>query len=224
MGYSHYLLRPANLGSHKKFDQFVADVKKIVDYCQKSLGIKLGDGMGEKEPQITSEFICVNGHIKQPKGIWTTPKNISIPWPSPSASLTEPSVDPIDEKTDGQWFAGDLVSSRVAPLYNDDPDFAAGDYEPIDIDKNLPEEEKTRKSKIGLYESGLYFTSCKTAYRPYDLTVTAILIAVKHHFPKCVVKTDGQEKDWLDGMFLCNNLLGYGMSLEIDTETKIITL
>ncbi|MDB5088476.1 MAG: hypothetical protein JWR09_2470 [Mucilaginibacter sp.] len=65
-------------------------------------------------------------------------------------------------------------------------------------------------------ERNLFFYSCKTGYRPYDLTLTAVLIALKHHFPVCEVSSDGEEKDWLDGRILCNNILGYGLNTEID--------
>lgn len=210
MGYCHYWRIPKKFPA-KKFKEFSADVKKIIDYCHKDLGIHIADGMGEGEPTCNESLIRFNGSSTQPKGVWTTNEQISIPWPSPTASLKEISADPIAEKTEGHWFAGDLVSQRVAPTHPDNPEFADGSYETFSIE---------RQGRVGEYEvpneKGLFFDCCKTAYRPYDLAVTAVLIALKHHFPKCQVSSDGEDKDWLDGKFLCNNLLGYGMDFELE--------
>lgn len=40
-------------------------------------------------------------------------------------------------------------------------------------------------------EDGLHFDFCKTARKPYDTLVCAVLIAFKHHFPEVVVASDG---------------------------------
>jgi hypothetical protein len=65
-------------------------------------------------------------------------------------------------------------------------------------------------------ENGRFFSFCKTAYRPYDLIVTAVLIGFKHHFPEAFVTSDGTDKDWLDGKILCNNVLGYGLDFTLN--------
>ncbi len=199
MGYTHYFDRQKTLPA-KKFKQFSEDVRKIIDYCHKDMGIHIAGGNGEGEPIINSEEILFNGSINQPKGVWTTNEQIQIPWPSPTASLTDPSTDPIADKTDGQWMAGDVVSQRVAPTYPNNPQFADGMYESFYVDRTTDDTE----------------IFCKTAYRPYDLAVTAVLIALKHHFPKSQVRSDGEDKDWIDGKILCHNLLGYGMDFELD--------
>lgn len=204
MGYTHYFYTPKTLNK-KTFALLAKDVKKIIDYCNNDLGIAI-DGQNEKDVVLTSDLILFNGSQQQPKGVWTTNEQISIPWPSSTASLTEPSHDPIAEKTEGTWFAGDILSQRVAPTYEDNPEFADGSYETFYINRTNKDAKKGE----------LYFNCCKTAYRPYDLAVTAVLIALKHHFPKCKVSTDGEEKDWLDGKILCNNILGYGMDFNID--------
>lgn len=51
---------------------------------------------------------------------------------------------------------------------------------------------------------------CKTAQKPYDTVVTAILIAAKHHFPNGIrVTSDGGDEDWEPGMDLAERMLGY---------------
>lgn len=208
MGYTHYLYRPEKLGDIKKWKKFTADVKKIFNHAQNDLGIKLANGLADEgsEPHIDSFVVDFNGSNEQPAGTWTTTEQICIPWPSPTAGITEPSDMPF-EKTEGQWFAGDIVSQRVAPI-NQETGLGSGSYETMRIERNykrMPFDEPN--------EQGLYFDCCKTAYRPYDLVVTAVLIALKHHFPEVILRSDGEEKDWMDGRFLCNNLLGYGLDL-----------
>lgn len=155
------------------------------------------------------EVVWFNGSDKQPKGKWTTNENITIPWPSPSASLKPDKEMAWDKKTDGQWFAGTLVSQRVAPIDNL-TGFGSGSYETFSIELN-------EKSDITDDENtDLIFNCCKTAYRPYDLAVTAVLIAFKHYFPESKISSDGEAKDWLDAQFLCNNLLGYGMDFQLE--------
>lgn len=215
MGYTHYWYRPEKLDS-QKFKQFANDCKKIFDYCQNEMGIKLADSLGNigTNPMATKDSIQFNGSDEQPSGIWTTDEQISIPWPSSEASLVDEVADPIGKKTNGYWFAGNLVSQRVAPLDNSTGK-GSGSYESVVIDRNY---EIRDYQKNDPPKDGLYFECCKTAYRPYDLTVTAVLIALKHYFPECRISSDGEEKDWLDGKFLCNNLLGYGLDFNIDNE------
>lgn len=45
-------------------------------------------------------------------------------------------------------------------------------------------------------EDGLIFEFCKTARKPYDLMVCVSLLRLKHHFPKCVISSDGNDEDW----------------------------
>lgn len=45
-------------------------------------------------------------------------------------------------------------------------------------------------------QTGMWFQFCKTARKPYDLLVCAVLLAAKHHFPAMKVKSDGSPRDW----------------------------
>lgn len=67
------------------------------------------------------------------------------------------------------------------------------------------------KSKPSSQEEGREFDFCKTAYKPYDLAVTACLVAAKHHFGDDIkVSSDGEEQDWGNAFELCKKLFGYG--------------
>ena len=205
MGYSHYYYTPKTFPK-TKFKAFTEDVKKIVNYSQNKLGIKLGDGMGENEPIIEDGMIWLNGSVKQPKGMWTTSEQVGLSWPSDTAGI----IDGLEPVATEKWFAGDLLNTRIAQIYNLDPNFADGSYETFMLER-IKILDKWDKA-----ENGLYFNSVKTNYCPYDLVVTACLIALKHHFPQCQIKSDGKDKDWIDGKMMCNNILGYGMNFELD--------
>jgi len=49
---------------------------------------------------------------------------------------------------------------------------------------------------------GTKFTFCKTARKPYDKYVTATYIAVKHHFPKTELASDGDIDGFKEGLDL----------------------
>lgn len=218
MGYSHYWYTKPNL-NETNWKQFAIDCKKLFAFAHNEMGIALADGSGEAEtqPQITREFISFNGSEAQPSGLWTTNENISLPWPSSTASLSDESADPTADKTNGTWFAGDLVEQRVAPIDNLSG-FGSGSYETCGIDR-VKELSKYNDYTERDAKYGLAFDCCKTAYRPYDLVVTAVLIALKHNFGNdVIISTDGEEKDWLDARMMCNNVLGYGLSVVMDFE------
>lgn len=207
MGYTHYWYRPEQMNA-EKFAEFAGDCKQIAHYCQHRLGIDLDI------IQINFDFIGFNGSDSQRLGVWTTTEDVTIPWPSSTASLNGENPDPSADKTAGRWFAGTLASQRVAPIGGNG--LGDGSYETFVIEQEIPQGDGRHQAEDG---TRLRFECCKTAYRPYDLAVTACLIALKHHFPVVVIRTDGQEKDWLDGKILCNNLLGYGMDFQISEES-----
>lgn len=218
MGYTHYWYTKPELTTPENWKKFAIDCKKIFAFAQNEMGIALADGSGtpQTQPEVTPERIFFNGSDAQPVGVWTTDEKISIPWPSPTASISETQADPIAEKTNGHWFAGNLVEQRVAPIETE-TGLGSGSYETFGIERVRKAEERGYSGyKEGEPQYGKIFECCKTAYRPYDLVCTAVLIAAKHHFGNDIhVSSDGEDKDWMDGRILCNNVLGYGMNFEI---------
>ncbi|MEM9109392.1 MAG: hypothetical protein AAGC72_05160 [Planctomycetota bacterium] len=59
-------------------------------------------------------------------------------------------------------------------------------------------------------EHGRVFEFCKTGRKPYDLLVTAALIALKHHIPYVRVLSDGDAAEWEEGIALTRRVLNYG--------------
>lgn len=206
MGYTHYWYTKKEL-DRNQWNNFLSDARKIINYSENVLGIKLANGGGEGEPDLNNEFINLNGSDSQPVGIWTTSEHITLAWPSDNAGLIDPIKDPIESKKAGNWFAGNLICQRVAPI-DDITGLGSGSYESFSIYR----QSKGPAEFIGDY----VFDCCKTSYRPYDLTVTALLISLQYHFPETVIKTDGQLKDWQDGQRLCLELFNYGENLVLD--------
>jgi hypothetical protein len=213
MGYSHYFYVPQKFET-ETFAHFALDVQKIIEFSEQSLGIELANGLAEpgSKPEITLDRIVFNGSDQQTPGQWTTNEEIIIPWPAPTASTDEPVADPAVEKAGGTWYAGTLLKQRTAPICTKTGK-GLGSYETFHIERKINPEEY-----FGTFEPGeKIYHGVKTAYRPYDIIVTAVLIALKNHFAdEVTIKSDGEGKDWIDGRMLCQNLLGYGLKIELD--------
>jgi len=53
------------------------------------------------------------------------------------------------------------------------------------------------------------FEFCKTAMKPYDLAVTAVLLIAKHHHKAFDVSSDGKPEEWAPAKKLVKKVLGY---------------
>lgn len=198
MGYTHYLRRPLEI-PQDKFDAICTDTKRIIHACNEA-GIRIRNGHGEDEPIISPDLISFNGdancgHVK---------RDLGITWPSSNASGAD-----AEGETDGIWFAGALLATRTC----------GGDcaHETAHLPRVFKPQEWQEPEK------GLYFEFCKTAYKPYDLAVTAFLIVCKHHLGgKIEISSDGQDKDWFDAKMLCDKVLGYGIGYLIEPEAGML--
>jgi len=195
MGYSHYFRREKEIPK-EAFSSIVSDFKKLLPKISE-LGISLAGGNGDGEPQVTEEGIIFNGnqhcgHLKNAE--------ICIPWPSEHAKGIAGFTEDVES---GHWFAGVTIDKRVC---NGDCS-----YETFHFPRVMELEGWDRA------EEGKYFQFCKTAFRPYDLAVIAALIVVKHYLKdKITVSSDGEIEHWMDGMLLCEQILGFGMGFALD--------
>ncbi len=57
-------------------------------------------------------------------------------------------------------------------------------------------------------ENELVFNFCKTARKPYDEVVVAVLATLKHHFPKVELSSDGEVSNFVQGEKLVEQALG----------------
>ena len=59
--------------------------------------------------------------------------------------------------------------------------------------------------------AGLVFYWTKTAFKPYDVAVTAALLIAKRHLrEKLVIHSNGRDPQWTDAKEICQQNLGYG--------------
>ncbi len=207
MGYTHYWRREKELDA-AKYASAVADFQRLILTLEDS-GIRLAGPMGDGLPEFTADELAFNGpdDCGHPQN-----SEISIPWPAPSAG----GVGPNKTAVDGSWFAGALLQTRACD--------GSCSYETFRIPRVTEHTEPDKE--------GRFFDCCKTAYRPYDIAVTAALIIFKKHFGTAFkVSSDGEDEHWFDAKMLCLSVLGYGieyvmtddgLTLNGETEPKYI--
>lgn len=81
------------------------------------------------------------------------------------------------------------------------------DHETFSIYRVVDEQERERARNLGRKD---FFEFCKTARKPYDLLVQAVLILYKHHFGSHVrVSSDGCFGDWVEAYVFVENVMGF---------------
>lgn len=196
MGYTHYWYRQKGV-KPDTYGQVIDDFRRLLP-ALKEWGIHLAGGLGEGEPQINETGVYFNGL----RNCGHSPDDaIVIAWPAKEASGI---ATPDEDVKAGTWFAGALLSKRCC-----DGDCS---HETFHFPRVL-KPHAWEKPK----ENGLYFVFCKTAFKPYDLAVTAFLVIAKHYLKdRLLVHSDGDEAHWQDAKWLCEMELGYGLSFQID--------
>jgi hypothetical protein len=202
MGYSHYFYREREIDA-AKFAAIVEDFSKIVLKLD-DLGVRLAGGQGEGTPVIGPDSIFFNGlkHCGHPEN-----SEIIIPWPTQNAKGV---VQGGGEKA-GNWYAGVLLDARCC----------GGDcsYEPFYLPRDLGK-DFVRPSRR--YPT-LFSSNCKTAYRPYDLAVNAVLVIAKHHLgDKTKVVSDGDLPRWIEAIELCRQYLGYPETYKFNSDRELM--
>jgi len=232
MGYTHYYYIAPEFDA-KSFGKVAADFKKMTTPL-KHLGGVLADGSGENHPTISPTDICFNGLTK----CGHTKRELGITWPSKTASgVSKNSVDQqLEELVSGSWFAGAQLSTRVCggdcshetfslsqklettitrydgSTYEEEPSGEFSNYTNLDGSK-----DQTPKNEVGKY-----FQFTKTAYKPYDLAVTACLVIAKHHLGEQItIHSDGEMDNWHEAINLCHHFLGYGRGFYLDDENSV---
>jgi hypothetical protein len=198
MGFSHYWKRKEKF-SPKKFSAVARDFQVILPKLE-NIGVKLAGPMGDGQPEVNDTTIAFNGV----QSCGHTERDLGITWPS-DASGGVIANDSQNVK-DGTWFAGAQLQTRACGGNCSHESFVLPQHE------EMPDYQRERGNKLS-------FKFCKTAYKPYDLAVTAALIIAKHHLGKAIkVTSDGEAKDWFDAALLVNLELGYGLDFKLDKE------
>ena len=195
--YTHYWYRREAINP-TSFDQIRQDFSKMLPVLEE-IGVRLGNGQGEGDPELTPELISFNGLVNCGH---VSNEEISMAWPTPTASgVGQNSYRAIAESC----FAGTQLKSRAC---NGDCS-----YETFFFPRVLPEKMYRQPYSS---DPTLMFSCCKTAFRPYDIAVTALLIIAKHHLlGDILVRSDGEDAHWMEAKALCQQVLGYGMNFEM---------
>jgi hypothetical protein len=201
MGYTHHWYRPPVIDK-EIFQGIRADFEKLI-LPLADVGVPLAGWRGTDAPQIEDEAIRFNGlrNCGHPPN-----EDIFVPYPSDHAHGIGPSSTAIGEcdaylRIDHRCCNGSC--SHEAFVF---PRMA-------DRRETESDDEETR---------GLVFYWTKTAFKPYDIAVTAALIIAKRYLreklvvesngltPQWQVESNGLTPQWQDAKELCQQHLGYG--------------
>ncbi|PIQ87521.1 MAG: hypothetical protein COV74_00170 [Candidatus Omnitrophica bacterium CG11_big_fil_rev_8_21_14_0_20_45_26] len=204
MGYTHYWYRRDREIPRNIFNAILSDFIKLVPALE-DFGILLADGHGKGVPTLDSDLISFNGKRRcgHPASY-----ELGIAWPTTNAGgIANPWREDVRSKP---WFGGLTIEKRIC----------AGDcsHETCYFPRAYQDDEASFDSHPGKREgTGWQFECCKTAYKPYDLAVTAFLVIAKHHLKESIhVVSDGVTQHWADARIICTQHLSYGIDFELD--------
>jgi len=110
---------------------------------------------------------------------------------------------------------GDAWGEGPGPAYTDEGIMANGvgedGHETLSVPATLAQLEHQPYLKADChFGTDGHFLFCKTAYKPYDVVVTAVYAALSLiGGPQCVrVSSDGEPEDWREGCELASRVLG----------------
>jgi hypothetical protein len=217
MGYTHYYERPESLDAGR-FQDATLDIKAVATSLS-TRGLQLAGASGRHAPTFGPESIVFNGTADCGHPVNA---RIIIPWPSRDAGGMATASDH-ENPICGTWggVLGEAITGG-AGLAIIQTRLCNGNcsYEPFRVDRVLAPDIGERPDA-----EGRYIRFCKTAFRPYDLLVTAALLIFKNHFPvEFQVFTDGEDAHWFDAKLICAVTLGYGMHYAIDPTSELVIM
>ena len=205
MGYTHYWYRKHKEIEQALFGNIASDFKKLTPVFGK-LGITLADGHGESEPVIDDGLICFNGLRKCGHPV---SYELGIAWPSQNAGgVANPWLEDVQS---GSWFGGATIEKRTCS--------GNCSHETCWFPRIVLEDQQNRFDTHPTEKNGQgwHFNFCKTAYKPYDLAVTAFLVIAKHYLRENLwIQSDGETQHWADARILCEQFLKFGIGFELD--------
>jgi hypothetical protein len=196
MGYTHYYTRTQQVLDPDTFARFAEDCAKV---CLQS-EIPIASRNGKGQPTFTSREVAFNGV----QCCMHPHRDLEIPWPSDAPTRGGMRQG---ESAAGRWFAGAKLSARTC-------------------DGDCSQESFRIEQRVTLQpgqhaESKKFLDSCQTAYKPYDILVTACLIILTHYFGEEVrVSSDGENHDWEDARRLCQHVVGYGADFQLPCDDE----
>ena len=199
MGYTHYWHRPRTI-SDDLWERIRGDFEKLI-LPLSDAGVELAGGLGTGPPEITGDVIRFNG----PKDCGhPANEELVIPYPSDEAEGVGSSLGAID----GDYYGmGVTIKHRCCN--------GSCCYETFELEESLDLHSEPT-------EDGLYCGHVKTAFRPYDVAVTAVLLIAKRYLGnQFVIHSNGGDPQWADARRICQQVLGYGDWFGIVEESVV---
>ena len=212
VGYTHYFYARKELDKDT-FKNITNDFKKIMPVLE-HLGVMLAGPHGDGEPILTDTEIAFNGLAK----CGHTERELGITWPAKEAQgvarldMQHRSGNETQAGVNGHWFAGAELDTRTCDGNCSHETFSLV-QQMNDIPEHRQEEAKQNKR---------IFDCTKTAYKPYDLAVTACLIIAKHYLGnEIIISSDGELPQWKDAIGITEHFLNYGHDFKLEDIAEI---
>lgn len=197
------------------WEKFQTVVYNVIEKS-KERWIEIANGFGEYYPVIFWPQIVFTGSVKQPINnrchVPGDVKNKTLEfwqelaeqfwwWVMTMGKWLQRPSDNIPDKEDsgkesGEWFAGSLHNKPTIRVDLEDLKkwYVPWDYEAFSLESKVSRNERAKDDKW-------IFNCTKTNFYPFDVTVTAVLIALQVMFwPKYIrVNSDGEKKDFMLG-------------------------
>lgn len=114
----------------------------------------------------------------------------------------------------GPMGKGELVLSDAEIAFNGRA--PKEDHETFGIDRTWTEPYPGHGQSD---EGGRMFDFCKTAHKPYDLAVTAVLLVLQHHLGADIrLSSDGVSAEWEPAERLVREVCGYEERFRVEDE------
>ena len=203
MGYSHDWYRPPAIDDDE-FRHIRAELEKLILPLE-DIGVRLADGRGNNEPEISDKCIRFNGvcDCGHPEN-----EDIVIPYPAENAR----GIGSSETAVIGPWhLVGVELRHRCCSGECCHETFHFPKI--ADRDASKSKEPET---------NGLVFYWTKTAFKPYDIAVTAALLIAKRYLRnQLIVYSNGADAQWADAKEMCQRHLGYGAWFGIVEDPQI---
>jgi hypothetical protein len=182
VGYTHYWTRRPVLDT-STFSLWSRDCKAIVEASAR-VGVRLSGPLGHGDPMVSDREVRFNG----PDHCGHRTESFGVAWPADNAAGVARHGS---DSAIGEWYAGAELESRACG--------GRCSHETFAIDRLYESMGEWDNAN----EHGQYGEFCKTAYRPYDIAVTACLLMLARRFGDSVtVSSDGGETHWREGQQL----------------------
>lgn len=193
----------AEVLDEETYEAFLSDVQLVIDACPPGL---LASGTGHGKVTIGKGKLRLNGQYRRPSDAQC---DTILAW------LETYAVKTLYLESQRAFFYREEMRDDYREFYTK----YDGSHETLCIDRIFD-----TSGYVSRDERGWLFDCTKTAQKPYDTAVVAILILLAAHFPEaCALSSDGHAEEWRAGLALAREATGkewLAMPPEIKTRVN----